>query len=151
MRAAYTIFPHSGYILETFRGAVTYNDIVRFNTRQQNDPRILSHYHTVSDYVQATLHLTEAEVRLHAQTIYASPKARIGKRSMVVVGPRNLAVVSMLEMLAADYDVLAQCFRSREAAFRWQGDQVVLPTRVSSTNAALSYLADMGLETTATR
>jgi hypothetical protein len=151
MRAAYTIFPHSGYILETFRGAVTYNDIVRFNTRQQNDLRVLNHYHTVSDYGQATLHLTEAEVRQHANTIYASSKARIGKHSMVVVGPRNLAVVSMLEMLAADYDVRAQCFRSREAAFRWQDDQVILPTRVTKTNTALSYLADVGRETTATR
>ena len=152
MRAAYTIFPHSGYILETFRGAVTYKDIVRFNTRQQNDARVLNHYHTVSDYVQATLHLTEAEVREYGNTIYASPKARDGKHSMVVVGPRNLAVVSMLEMLAAEYDIRAHCFRSREAAFRWQDDRVALPPRINAANTVLSYLvdaADVDTETTA--
>jgi hypothetical protein len=119
MRAAYTIFPHSGYVLESFRGAVTYQDLVRFTARQQRDPRILSHYHTVSDYEQATLHLTEAEVHQYGETIYGSSIARTGMRAMVVIGARNLAVVSMLESLAAEYEIPNQCFRYRDAAFRW--------------------------------
>jgi hypothetical protein len=146
MRAAYTIFPHSRYVLETFRGAVTYQDLVRFTARQKRDSRILSHYHTVSDYVQATLHLTESEVRQYGGAIYGSSTSRTGKRAMVVVGARNLAVVSMLGSLAADYEIPNQCFCYRDAAFRWlDGQQLNLANVPSQTNSARQYLAPTGM------
>jgi len=147
MRAAYTIFPHSGYVLETFRGAVTYPDLVRFTERQQRDSRILSHYHTVSDYVQATLHLTESEVRQYGEAIYGSSIARSGKRAMVVIGARNLAIVSMLETLAAEYEIPNQCFRYRDAAFRWlDGQQLHLADKTGQADVVRRYLVPTDLE-----
>jgi hypothetical protein len=149
MRAAYTIFPHSGYVLETFRGAVTYQDLVRFTARQHRDARILNRYHTVSDYTQATLHLTESEVRQYGETIYGAATARIGKRAMVVVGTRNLAVVSMLATLAGEYEIPNQCFCYRDAAFRWiDGQQLNLADREAHANA-VRYSAKAEMETSA--
>jgi hypothetical protein len=150
MRAAYTIFPHSGYVLETFRGAVTYPDLVRFTARQQRDLRILNRYHTVSDFVQATLHLTEAEVRQYGEAIYGSSAARAGKRAMVVFGARNLAVVSMLEALAAEYEIPNQCFRYRDAAFRWlEGQQHNVAEGIGQANVTRPYLVPTGMEASA--
>lgn len=145
MRAAYTIFPHSGYVLETFRGAVTYQDLVRFTARQLRDPRILNRYHTVSDYAQATLHLTESEVRQYGKTIYGSSTSRTGMRAMVVVGVRNLAVVSMLESLAAEYEIPNQCFHYRDAALRWlDGQQLNLADTEIPARSIRNYLAPAG-------
>jgi hypothetical protein len=150
MRAAYTIFPHSGYVLESFRGAVTYQDLVRFTARQQRDSRVMNQYHTVSDFVQATLHLTEFEVRQYGEAIFGSSTARIGKRAMVVVGARNLAVVSMLEALAAEYQIPNQCFCYRDAAFRWlEGRQLNLADGASQASSVRQYLGSNGMEASA--
>jgi hypothetical protein len=123
MRTGYTVFPHSGYVLETFRGAITFRDLVDFTARQQLDNRILYHYHTVSDYAHASMHLTECEVRQYCESICALPTARAGRRALVVSGPRNLAFASMVDSRVSQSGVSARCFRSRNAALHWLGEQ----------------------------
>jgi hypothetical protein len=150
MRAAYTIFPHSSYVLETFRGAVTYQDLVRFTTRQQRDRRILSRYHTVSDYTQATLHLNQLDVRQYGKTIYGLSTSRTGMRAMVVAGVRNLAVVSLLESLAAEYEIPNQCFHYRDAALRWlDGLKLELAAPATHAISMLTYSGPTDLQTSA--
>jgi hypothetical protein len=123
MRTGYTIFPHSGYVLETFRGAVKFQDLDRFMVRQRHDNRILAHYHTVSDYAHASMHLTECEVRQYCDSICSLPTARAGRRALVVAGPRNLAFASMIDSLVSQSGISARCFRLRHAALHWLGEQ----------------------------
>ncbi len=119
MRAGYTIFPHSGYILEKFRGAVTYQDLMRLTARQQRDRRILPSYHTLSDYTQSTLCLTEIEARQYCDAVYTSPAARTGRRAVTILGARNLAFANLIESFANQFGLLAKCFHHRDAALNW--------------------------------
>jgi hypothetical protein len=127
MRVGYTIFPRSDYLLETFRGIVSYQDLARIAARQQLDVRIAPHYHTVADFSRATVRLTEGEVRLFADAICAPPRGRLGKRALVVVGARNLAFASLLQTFVVQYGLDAQCFCDREAAQRWLSEQRIVP------------------------
>jgi len=144
MRVGYTIFPRSGYILETLRGIVTFDDLSGFAARQQFDARITPHYDTVSDFSRATIRLTEREVRLFADIICTLPSGRVGKRALVVVGARNLAFASLLQSFIVQSGLEAQCFCDRDAAFRWLLDQ-----RVERTNVDMRYLKTDVLEAAA--
>jgi hypothetical protein len=134
MRVGYTIYPRSGYVLETLRGIVTYQDLVHFVARQQFDARIAPHYDTVSDFSRATVRLTEREVRLFADTISTLPSGRVGRRALVTSGARNLAFASLLQGFIAESGLDAQCFCDREAALRWLHGQ-----RSERTNVDLRY------------
>jgi len=127
MRARYTIFPRAGYVLETFCGAVTFLRYVDFVLQQHEDVRIAAHYHTVSDFTQATLRLSIAEVEKIASLACQSLQARSGKRALVVSGSRNLVFADLFSASAEQANVVSRCFGYRDAALRWitisQGDE----------------------------
>jgi hypothetical protein len=142
MRVGYTVFPRSGYVLETLRGIVTYQDLARFAARQQLDVRVAPHFHTVSDFSRATLRLTEQEVRLYADTICTLPTGRLGKRALVVFGARNLAIANLLQAFALQSGLQAQCFCDRDAALRWLNESAA-----EGVHAKPKYFSHMELET----
>ncbi len=119
MRARYTIYSKAGYILETFCGAVTYARLEEFVSRQHQDPRILQRFHTVSDYSQATLHLSVDEVKRFAKQMCDAPAARDGKRAIVIVGSRNFGFADIFRSCLAQAAIDSHCFSHRDAALRW--------------------------------
>ena len=119
MRARYTIFAKAGYIMETFCGAVTFEQLKEFLHQQHRDPRILPQHHTVSDYTQATLRLSIAEVEDIARIVCHLPHARNGKRAMVINGSRNFAFTDVFGSYIAQAGMVSQCFTYRDAALRW--------------------------------
>jgi hypothetical protein len=119
MRASYTIFPESRYVQRAFRGAVTYPKLRYFTARQLRDPRLPLHYDSISDFTQATLHLTDGEVRNFADWLGRHPKFSSGRRALVVNNARNYAIASLFEQCMIEHGVTIRCFQTRSAAARW--------------------------------
>lgn len=119
MRASYSIFTLSGYVLESFHGTVTAADLCKFARRQQRDARLLRQYHTLSDYTQAKLCLSAAEIQQLADVLQDSPQARYGRHALLVVDARSYVFATILQARLAQAGIEAECFGHREAALGW--------------------------------
>jgi hypothetical protein len=119
MRARYSIYQNENYILETFNGAVTYPKLEQFVIQQCADARIAQHYHTVSDFSLATLHLSIEEVTRFAGLICSGRQLRTGRRAIVINGSRNFVFVDVFRSRIEQALITAQCFHYRTAACNW--------------------------------
>src|SRR5688572_960141 len=119
MRAHYVVYPRSSYLIESFRGPVTLPNLEAFLARQANDPRIKPHYHTVSDYTQASIHLSNDDVRRFAELLTSAPHHRSGKRAFVLSDARLLAYANSCAACLSHTDLVVRCFQHRSAALQW--------------------------------
>jgi hypothetical protein len=119
MNANYTIYPDAGYILETYCGAVTFTQCEHFVLRQRRDMLLLPHYHTVSDFTQAAMRLSIAEVEQLVHLMCDPLLFRSGNRALVIDGLRNIAFADVFRNYLEQEDILSQCFSNCDAAIRW--------------------------------
>jgi hypothetical protein len=126
MRAHYVVYPRSSYLIESFRGPVTLPHLEAFLARQAADARIEPHYHTVSDYTQASIHLSNDEVQRFATLLCSAPFHRTGKRAFVLSDARLLAYANSCTACLSHTDLIVRCFQHRSAALQWVGQESTL-------------------------
>lgn len=131
MRAHYVVHSHSEYLVERFRGPVTLTGLEKLLTRQARDPRIAPHYHTVSDYTQATIRLSVEELRCFTALLCSPQYRRSGVRALVLADAAMLAYASSLASYLADTDLLVRCFQHRSAALQWVTAACRIPNNAS--------------------
>jgi hypothetical protein len=119
MRASYSVFPLSCYVLELFHGSVGATDLFKFARRQQHDARVLKHYHTLSDFTHARPGLSVVEIQQLADDIYGQPASRNGRHALVVLDARCYAFAMVFQSHAKRAGIESQCFGCRGAALRW--------------------------------
>ena len=135
MRAHYVVHARDGYVVESFRGSVTYAGVAHFLARQAADERIAAHFHTVSDYTQASIRLSNDEVLRLALLL----SSRTGKRALVVCDASVLAYANLLAARLEHANLAVECFRHRRAALHWikPSDASAANRRAVSASAAL--------------
>jgi len=122
MRARYGIYPHDQYLLETFSGALRYEHLKQFVQRQQGDVRIEPHFHTLSDFSKATLHLSLDEAKSLVALVCSTADMRTGRRALVIVGARNFGFVDVFKSGLETAGIVSKCFSHRDAALVWLGE-----------------------------
>jgi hypothetical protein len=132
MRAHYVVYPRSSYLIESFRGPVTLPHLEAFLARQAADARIESHYHTISDYTQASIHLSNDEVQRFATLLCSAPFHRTGKRAIVWSDARLLADANSCTACLSHTDLIVRCFQHRSAALQWVGQESTLSQTCSN-------------------
>jgi len=119
MRAHYVVYAQGNYVIERFRGPVTFAELQKFLARQADDERIAPHYHTISDYTQASLRLSNDDVQRFAALLCTPSHFRTGKRAIVFSNVRILAYASVFAARLAHTELIVQCFQHRHAALQW--------------------------------
>jgi len=126
MRAHYVVHAKHGYIVERFRGPITFAELQQFLARQAGDERIAAHYHTISDYTQASVRMSHEDVQRFATLLSAAPYRRTGKRACVIANARLLAFTGAIAAQLAHTKLAVRCFTHRHAALRWVNPEAVI-------------------------
>jgi hypothetical protein len=141
MRAHYVVHPQNGYVAERFRGPVTLPKLEAFLARQGRDPRIERHFHTVSDYTQASIHLSNEDVRIFAALLSSAPYHRTGKRAFVLSDARLLAYANSCTACLSHTDLVVRCFQHRSAALQWLDASIQIKPQSNWLSASLAATA----------